>query len=528
MRHVASQVNMLAREYCDAAGIKLKPIILSHHMLYGLSKGQAKMSKSNKESAIFMEDSAEDVTRKINNAYCPLTPEEHEEKPGEESMSLVVDKLKNPCLDYVQHIIFCAPGSSFTAGGKTYTDFPSVREAFLSQKLSTDDLKAGIIAAVNKLLEPVRSHFQNDKEASRILKLITGWMAEPKAATASKLRRLVAPLSGSGPHFVVFAPLASAKPSLASALDTLRCLRRAPATHAKVLWLRDWSAFCHNCLGGGKTREDDLKAVAAADTLFVAGLRALAPELMAGVQVITQSEALLTNSSDYWISVINAGRAFPLSAVRSVDEGMSEAGHVITTLMHVADVLAVSATGTATCLCGTEETMALHKLAASYVSRPEAAAAGLTPPECVEARGVSLRLKSLADENAAMDPDNELLLLDGAPDVQRKMKKAFCEPQNLEHCPPIAVVEEAVLPYGATRKLQIKRPPDNGGDVEFVNGAAIRESFAAGGLHPGDLKPAARDAVNEVLQVVRAAISADPELKKAEKEVDKAAKRKKK
>ena len=62
---------MLAREYCDAAGIKLKPIILSHHMLYGLSKGQAKMSKSNKESAIFMEDTVEDVTRKITNAYAP-------------------------------------------------------------------------------------------------------------------------------------------------------------------------------------------------------------------------------------------------------------------------------------------------------------------------------------------------------------------------------------------------------------------------------------------------------------------------
>ena len=34
------KVNMLAREYCDYAGIKLKPIILSHHMLYGLEKGQ--------------------------------------------------------------------------------------------------------------------------------------------------------------------------------------------------------------------------------------------------------------------------------------------------------------------------------------------------------------------------------------------------------------------------------------------------------------------------------------------------------
>lgn len=34
------KVNMLAREYCEAAGIKLKPIILSHHMLYGLLPGQ--------------------------------------------------------------------------------------------------------------------------------------------------------------------------------------------------------------------------------------------------------------------------------------------------------------------------------------------------------------------------------------------------------------------------------------------------------------------------------------------------------
>ncbi len=50
---------MLARDYCDAVGIKLKPIILSHHMLYGLKKGQEKMSKSDPDSAIFMEDTEE-------------------------------------------------------------------------------------------------------------------------------------------------------------------------------------------------------------------------------------------------------------------------------------------------------------------------------------------------------------------------------------------------------------------------------------------------------------------------------------
>ena len=33
------QVNMLAREYCDMAKIKFKPVILSHHMLMGLKEG---------------------------------------------------------------------------------------------------------------------------------------------------------------------------------------------------------------------------------------------------------------------------------------------------------------------------------------------------------------------------------------------------------------------------------------------------------------------------------------------------------
>eukprot|EP01006_Ploeotia_vitrea_P006538 TRINITY_DN13642_c0_g1_i2.p2 TRINITY_DN13642_c0_g1~~TRINITY_DN13642_c0_g1_i2.p2 ORF type:complete len:291 (-),score=168.64 TRINITY_DN13642_c0_g1_i2:105-977(-) len=45
------KVNMLAREYMDNKDVKKKlgkhkPVILSHHMLMGLKKGQAKMSKS--------------------------------------------------------------------------------------------------------------------------------------------------------------------------------------------------------------------------------------------------------------------------------------------------------------------------------------------------------------------------------------------------------------------------------------------------------------------------------------------------
>jgi hypothetical protein len=90
---------------------------------------------------------------------------------------------------------------------------------------------------------------------------------------ATKLRRLELPLDGPGPHAIVFAPLAAAKPTLAAALDTLRCLAAAPPGHSRVLWMRDWSSFCLNCLGSGK-RDDDLKAVAAADALVRAARRA--------------------------------------------------------------------------------------------------------------------------------------------------------------------------------------------------------------------------------------------------------------
>ena len=61
-------------------------------MLSGLQKpkdGEGKMSKSNPDSAIFMDDSAAEVDRKIKGAFCA-----EKEVEG------------NPILDYVKHIVF--------------------------------------------------------------------------------------------------------------------------------------------------------------------------------------------------------------------------------------------------------------------------------------------------------------------------------------------------------------------------------------------------------------------------------------
>jgi len=518
------KVNMLALEYCHAAGIKLKPVILSHHMLYGLSKGQAKMSKSDPDSAIFMEDSPEDVQRKIAKAYCPLREGEVADKPPDESMQLIEDKLKNPCLDYVQHIIFAAPGSTFTAAGTTYPTFQEVRAAFLAGQLSEAQLKEGLVTALNQLLEPVRSHFSTNEEAATIFKLIKGWMAEPKDTTPPPLRRLVA-FEQQQRAWVVHAPAPTAQPTAAAALDTLRCLKAAPSGHMKVLWCSDWSAFCLNCLSGGKTKSDDLKAIACSFSLFVAALRALAPTLMGDVRIVNQSQMLLINPSDYWISVINAGRAFQLSRVlAAVDEPEPGAGHVLASLMHVADVLSISSSEAAT-LCCTPAQRPQAQLALDYFSGSRAAEAGLALPALHVVDSVSLRLR--ADEGK-WDPEAELLLLDGQPDVQRKLKRAFCEPANVGFCPPIVLAEELVLQYDDRHVLVVGRKPENGGEQRFATSDELRSAYAGGELHPGDLKPAVRDAIDGVLERVRQCIAADKTLKECEKELGKVLKRKKK
>ena len=66
------KVNMLAREYVTKTKKDKNPCIVSSHMIPGLKEGQFKMSKSDPDSAIFMEDSVKDVEKKIKKAFCPI------------------------------------------------------------------------------------------------------------------------------------------------------------------------------------------------------------------------------------------------------------------------------------------------------------------------------------------------------------------------------------------------------------------------------------------------------------------------
>ena len=182
------KVNMLAREIGPQLGF-WKPVVVSHHMLMGLGKPPSKnadtatraienkMSKSNPDSAIFMTDTTDDIKRKINKAYC-----------------LEGDIKENPILEYCKYIIFESfdptllklSGGNFPTefvverpekwgGNLSFKTYEELEKTFAEKKLHPQDLKQAVIVLLDKLLQPVRTHFETNAEAKKLLETVKSY-----------------------------------------------------------------------------------------------------------------------------------------------------------------------------------------------------------------------------------------------------------------------------------------------------------------------------------------------------------------
>ncbi len=170
------KVNMLAREVARPLGFK-KPMSVHHHMLMGLGKPPEtemdeldkkiarKMSKSNPDSAIFMLDTKADIKRKINKAWCP---------------SGVINE--NPVLEYCNYIIFekfdkfDVKRPEKYGGNVSYSSYRELEAAYENGSLSPVDLKMTVIEYLDKLLAPVREHFENEPEAKKLFTFVQNAM----------------------------------------------------------------------------------------------------------------------------------------------------------------------------------------------------------------------------------------------------------------------------------------------------------------------------------------------------------------
>jgi len=305
--------------------------------------------------------------------------------------------------------------------------------------------------------------------------------------------------------FVVFAPLPTTQVRLESVLDVIHRLQSAPAGHERVLWLEDWTAGALNCVGASP------QCIRGFYELLLFGLRSLAPDLMKQVRVCWQEQMILSGASEYWISVINIGRKSSLEDIRGAlpdEESLESASQVFSTLMHVADVLAFGDAQSLT-LCCDKYHQNLHAFAARQYE-----SLGLKRPKVMVVEPPALRLLEAGE---GLEPDVHIMLTDKEVEVNKKVKKSFCMPQNTDFCPPLAWTKELLSLRG---EFLVSRKPDNGGDKTYTDIAAITADFASGALHPGDVKPALGKALNLALEPLRADLAKQDALKKAQKDLD--------
>ena len=96
-----------------------------------------------------------------------------------------------------------------------------------------------------------------------------------------------------------------------------------------------------------------------------------------------------------------------------------------------------------------------------------------------------------------------------------KLKKAFCEPGNIDFCPPITLAK--VFGFDVSGSLTISRKPENGGDKTYTVVDDLRKDFESEALHPGDLKTAVTGLVVGVLDNISKEFAANNDVKNAVK-----------
>lgn len=118
---------------------------------------------------------------------------------------------------------------------------------------------------------------------------------------------------------------------------------------------------------------------------------------------------------------------------------------------------------------------------------------------------------------SSSDPDSKVDLLDETKTVEKKLSKAFCEEGNVDDNPLLSFLKVVIFPILTLTKpdapdFVIQRPEKYGGDVVFKNYDEVHEAFKEKKLHPVDLKKGTSDALNALLEPIRAKFKSDPTL----------------
>ncbi|XP_061521494.1 tyrosine--tRNA ligase, cytoplasmic [Phycodurus eques] len=102
---------------------------------------------------------------------------------------------------------------------------------------------------------------------------------------------------------------------------------------------------------------------------------------------------------------------------------------------------------------------------------------------------------------SSSEEESKIDLLDSKEDLKKKLKKAFCEPGNIQNNGVLAFVNYVLFPLHGG--FSVKRDAKWGGDKVYTAFEEVEKDFAEELIHPGDLKASVEEALNELMDPIR-------------------------
>ncbi|XP_045878493.1 tyrosine--tRNA ligase, cytoplasmic isoform X1 [Meles meles] len=112
---------------------------------------------------------------------------------------------------------------------------------------------------------------------------------------------------------------------------------------------------------------------------------------------------------------------------------------------------------------------------------------------------------------SSSEEESKIDLLDRKEDVKKKLKKAFCEPGNVENNGVLSFIKHVLFPLKS--EFVILRDEKWGGNKTYTSYLDLEKDFADEVVHPGDLKNSVEVALNKLLDPIREKFNT-PALKK--------------
>jgi len=128
--------------------------------------------------------------------------------------------------------------------------------------------------------------------------------------------------------------------------------------------------------------------------------------------------------------------------------------------------------------------------------------AGLQEPKELGLDENPLLDRTVSSKMSKSKPDSAIFIHDSPQEIARKIGKAWCPERWVENNPILDFANHIV--FHERSSFTIERPAKFGGDVTYTSFEELARDYAAGKVHPSDLKRSVAGELSTILEPVRA------------------------